>query len=346
MLSRDVTVSLIVTVYNAEKYLVRCIESIQQQTNSNWELIIIDDGSKDSSSEICSKYEKNDSRIRYFYQENQGVSVARNNGIDQANGEIVSFVDADDIVTENMVQLILDNWDDKMDILLFDYYRVEKGKREIKKSVLKDGVCTSDDLILNTCFVFDDEASQNQNNATPWAKAFRKNLLVDNNIYFDRDIFLCEDRVFNLRCYAKAYKVRHVSIPIYEYRINELSVTAKTNCGEESYVKRIVNNFKKYEGEVIPILFEREKYNKLYNVAIYNEYMYILKLILWASEAVDSSIKQQFWNYCDEIANDLGKIRGVKDVKAKDALILWLCCHHMYKVVEKIVGLMKKMSKG
>ena len=91
-------ISVIVPVYNTEKYLHRCIDSVLAQTFTDWELLLIDDGSKDTSGSICDKYAAKDKRIRVFHKENGGVSSARNLGRDYAQGEWVTFVDSDDYI--------------------------------------------------------------------------------------------------------------------------------------------------------------------------------------------------------------------------------------------------------
>ena len=97
-------ISIIIPVYNAEKYLAQCIESIIKQTYSNLEIIIINDGSTDRSLEICNFYKENDQRIVVFNQNNSGVSVARNKGLDISNGEFIMFVDADDWLNADFVE--------------------------------------------------------------------------------------------------------------------------------------------------------------------------------------------------------------------------------------------------
>ena len=101
-------ISVIVPVYNVEKYLHRCIDSILAQTFTDFELLLINDGSKDRSGEICDEYAANDSRIRVFHKENAGVSKARNQGLDNAKGEWVTFIDSDDWVREDFLQKRLD----------------------------------------------------------------------------------------------------------------------------------------------------------------------------------------------------------------------------------------------
>ena len=99
-------ISVIVPVYNTEKYLRRCIDSVLAQTYQDFELLLIDDGSKDSSGAICDEYAAKDARVRVFHKENGGVSSARNLGLDNARGEWVTFVDSDDYIEKKLSQVL------------------------------------------------------------------------------------------------------------------------------------------------------------------------------------------------------------------------------------------------
>lgn len=100
-------ISVIVPVYNVEKYLKQCIDSIINQTYKNLEIILVNDGSKDNSGIICDEYSKKDSRIKVIHQENKGASVARNRGIKESKGEYISFIDSDDFITNDMLDILL-----------------------------------------------------------------------------------------------------------------------------------------------------------------------------------------------------------------------------------------------
>lgn len=102
-------ISVIVPVYNVEKYINRCIDSILSQTYKNLEVILVDDGSKDNSGAICEKYKRIDSRIKVIHKENGGLSSARNAGLDCCTGDYIGFIDSDDWIDENMYQILLDN---------------------------------------------------------------------------------------------------------------------------------------------------------------------------------------------------------------------------------------------
>ena len=128
-------ISVIVPVYNAEKYLQRCIDSILNQTFPNFELLLIDDGSKDQSGEICDEYAKKDSRVKVFHKENGGVSSARNVGIDNAVGEYICFCDSDDWVEKTWLLSFFERMcDNDMLITSFNIYENEK-KVEFKSFV-------------------------------------------------------------------------------------------------------------------------------------------------------------------------------------------------------------------
>ncbi len=104
----NINVSVIIPIYNAEKYLDECLSSVAGQTYSNFECVMIDDGSKDSSAEIAKSYAARDGRFKYFYQDNAGVSAARNYGIDVCKGEYIVFVDSDDVISPHSVKWLTD----------------------------------------------------------------------------------------------------------------------------------------------------------------------------------------------------------------------------------------------
>lgn len=124
--------SIIVPVYNVEKYLAKCIESILNQTNQDFELLLVNDGTKDNSQKIIDEYvAKYPDMIKAIKQENAGQAVARNVGIENASGEFLAFLDSDDYLEENSYQLALNKAEcDDLDIVCFDYYEVINGKKK------------------------------------------------------------------------------------------------------------------------------------------------------------------------------------------------------------------------
>ena len=125
-------ISIIVPVYKVEKYLCRCLDSIVAQTFTDWECILIDDGSPDNSGKICDEYAEKDGRFRVIHQENAGVSAARNAGLDAARGEWIGFVDSDDWVESNMYEYLYNNaLETKSDVVICGF--VGQHKKRIKK---------------------------------------------------------------------------------------------------------------------------------------------------------------------------------------------------------------------
>ena len=151
ILNYDIQISVIIPVYNAESTLKRCLDSILTQTFTNFECLLIDDGSKDRSGEICDEYASNDSRISVFHQENSGPSAARNFGLTQAKGQYIVFQDSDDYLlnSDSYLKLITHAVQNKLDILRFDYSVVDKnGNILSQKPLIKSFIFLAKSLAL------------------------------------------------------------------------------------------------------------------------------------------------------------------------------------------------------
>lgn len=130
-------ISVIVPIYNVEKYLPTCLNSIINQTYKNLEILLINDGSSDNSGEICENYAKMDNRIHVFHKRNEGVSSARNLGIDLSVGDFISFVDPDDFLDLNLYEIVISNMEKyNADIICFNCYDVINEKLLVKKNVI------------------------------------------------------------------------------------------------------------------------------------------------------------------------------------------------------------------
>lgn len=171
--------SVVVPVYNVEKYLHRCVDSILAQSYGDFELLLIDDGSKDQSGAICDEYALKDNRIRVFHQENAGVSAARNKGIDEARGEYVIFVDSDDYLLVDRLQHVWDNSKDNPDIISVD-----------KKAVLCFG-----SRILELDKEIYLRASKME---VVWNAAYKSSILLEGHVRFLDSIVHGEDSLFFL----------------------------------------------------------------------------------------------------------------------------------------------------
>lgn len=238
--------SVIVPVFNVEQYLSECIDSILAQTMCDFELILIDDGSPDRCGEICEKYAQLDSRIIVIHQKNQGVSAARNAGLEIAKGEYIGFVDPDDLINKNFFHKLIsvaDLYD--CDIACCDYLVFERSETiiddtgTIDKKVIefdRDGIIT--DLF----------SRPSKMKASVCNKIFRKSFVCDNA--FEITLKYYEDMLFLLKCCSlcRKFTVCFILEELYYYRMNRHSATKKIN----PQILRITNEV--YKNYIFPYI--------------------------------------------------------------------------------------------
>lgn len=221
-------VSIIVPVFNAEKYLEECISSIICQTYQDFELILINDGSTDKSALICDKYANIDSRIRVIHKENGGVSSARNAGIISSKGKYLVFVDADDILSKDFLKegmsIITDN---SIDIFIsgirMNYYQENVVIKNEDLGVVRDTRYHINELLEQIDIDFPLMCI-----CGPWAKIYRKKIIDNNNIRFDESLSFGEDTRFNLNVYKHCSRAFFSEKKLYYYRrINGESLFSK-----------------------------------------------------------------------------------------------------------------------
>lgn len=215
MSGRKISISVIIPVYNVEKYLRCSLDSICTQTYTDWECILVDDGSIDASGLICDEYELKDSRIRVFHKENGGVSSARNLGLDNATGDWILFVDADDYIVptclETLVRTIENN---DVDVLQFSYFRVNEKGDVIEQGKTEERICrlSSNDYVKTRKMLF-----------TVWGNFFNRECVDD--VRFIENLKLGEDQVFIMQIVDNAQYVMRINEKLYGYRINPNSAT-------------------------------------------------------------------------------------------------------------------------
>jgi len=229
-------ISIIVPIYNAEKYLEKCLESIKSQTIENIEVILVDDGSKDESSKICLKYMELDKRFRLIMISNGGVSRARNIGLDSARGEYIIFIDSDDYISniycEKLLGLITKH--DDIDIALCGYYQVYNDKKIYKRSRLTDGIYKSKEILGK---IVDDGKMSGFLIGSVCAAIYKYSIIANNDIRFRENISANEDGIFNLLYCLKSKSIlADQSFPLYYYRIHGQSSSHKIQ-----YINKIYN---------------------------------------------------------------------------------------------------------
>lgn len=225
-------VSIIIPVYKVEKYLSDCLDSIIAQTFKNWECILVDDGSPDSSGIICDEYVKKDSRFKVIHKLNEGVSKARNDGLKMARGKWISFVDSDDYIDNVTYESVLEIVDENNADMVQWGIVLEKEGIILKKIPCKNGFIEESDLIRyfepSTCH-----------------KLFLRKIIIENSIQFPNGLTLSEDRYFSFLYYLYAHRIIGIEDCYYHYRIHSESSTHKMsekNIYDELEVIRMMEN--------------------------------------------------------------------------------------------------------
>lgn len=220
-------VSIIVPVYNVEKYLGKCIKSLLQQTYSNIQIILINDGSTDSSGIICNKYSDFDKRIFVLHKQNEGVSVARNAGIDISIGEYLLFVDGDDWLEDNAVaELIEIQKNDNSDVIMFGFFQEDFNGNNQKSISFQKNHLKNKDQIMKAL----PDLIKNESINPLWNKLYKSNIIKDNDIKLDNLISIGEDALFNYKVFSKINCLTIIDKCFYHYiKDNSESLTQKYN---------------------------------------------------------------------------------------------------------------------
>lgn len=225
-----VKISFIVAVYNVEKYLDRCIQSIQTQLYHDIEIILVNDGSTDRSFEICNSYAQKDNRIKVLNQDNQGPASARNKALHVATGEWIGFVDGDDFVDQRICTNVMKYFDREYDFITFSYADYERGTiRKVDHAKDKIEFEKNDFGILQRATLNDiGKYKYNLRMVNPvglWNKFYRRQFIEEYKIAFDPDILKLEDIAFNLMVYEYASRALYIPDVGYYYCYNPDSVT-------------------------------------------------------------------------------------------------------------------------
>ena len=217
-------ISVIIPVYNVEKYLRRCLDSVIVQTYRNLEIICVDDGSVDESGKICDQYAVRDARIKVIHQENQGLSAARNRGLDAADGEYIAFVDIDDYILEDMYKKMLDKLlNYNVDLCVCQWqYEFSDGRQVVKKKNIDPTIYGRKTSLEFARFLYRGNY-ENGVVVAAWNKLYRRALL--DTIHFEGRIH--EDDAFNGRIMAKNISVYVMEEQFYVYAQNGDSLTNK-----------------------------------------------------------------------------------------------------------------------
>ena len=212
----SVDISVIIPIYQAEKYLRRCLESLISQTFTDFEMVLIDDGSNDGSGIICEEYKKRDSRIRVIHKKNEGVSKSRQIGLDVSEGRYIIYVDPDDWVEENYLEALYEEAiGTNADMTICDFY-AEYTSQTI--------YCSQKPTKLNARTVMEEFFPKH--NGCTWNKLLKRELFERFNICFPQNICFCEDLYVNCSLLKNEIKISYVPLALYHYDqiVNENSL--------------------------------------------------------------------------------------------------------------------------
>ena len=249
-------VSIIVPIYNAEQYLRRCVDSILNQEYTDFELLLVNDGSTDASGDICEEYGDRDPRVIVIQKENTGVSDSRNRALDRARGKYLQFLDSDDWITPDATRLFVRAAEEYgCDMVISDFYRVVGERLSTKGDIEEEGVLTREEFAAHMM-----ENPADFYYGVLWNKLYRRDIVEEHNLRMDTDINWCEDFMFNLEYirYAKVFYALHA--PIYYY-VKRKGSLASQGISISKTVKMKLNVFEYYNNFYKHVL-EEEDYEK------------------------------------------------------------------------------------
>lgn len=249
-------VSIIVPIYNAEQYLRRCVDSILNQEYTDYELLLVNDGSTDASGDICEEYGDRDPRVIVIQKENTGVSDSRNRALDRARGKYLQFLDSDDWITPDATRLFVRAAEEYgCDMVISDFYRVVGERLSPKGDIEEEGVLTREEFAAHMM-----ENPADFYYGVLWNKLYRRDIVEEHKLRMDTDISWCEDFMFNLEYirYAKVFYALHA--PIYYY-VKRKGSLASQGINISKTVKMKLNVFEYYNNFYKHVL-EEEDYEK------------------------------------------------------------------------------------
>lgn len=262
-------VSVIVPVYNTDaKYLWECAQSILQQDYRDIELLLINDGSTDKDTiDICEKISESDNRVCYLVQENNGVSVARNNGLNHAAGEFVLFVDGDDFISEGIVGKLMSAVKEDMDILFYGYC-TSYTNREMRRVIDKADPKLFTAATLQLAILNGNPRLGPLEVGAPWGKLIRRSVIEDNNIRYTKGLKKGQDTVFTLGLLEHCRNMAYLAEAGYHYRISSASISHRFNENIVEIMERTLVAYKEF--------IERNNKGSEFGTALLNKHYQVM----------------------------------------------------------------------
>ena len=315
-------ISVIIPVYNVEDYLKKCINSILAQNFEDYEILLIDDGSTDNSGEICDEYANKNQQIKVIHQKNKGLGGARNTGIKAATGKYLLFVDSDDFIKSDMLNILFKTAEDtNADVVLFGADFVdEQGKTlSVRMPLCNEKIITkqANQFLLyckDTCV---------------WDKLFRRSLFIENDIYFPERIWY-EDLCATAKIALYAKKTVCVQRSFYSYLQRSGSIMHVKNTDRNIDMLTAVS-------EVLNFYRQRNRFQENRDALCFLAVMHIMVLctLRVASEDIRHPLLKKFYDFTEENFRDFKTNKFVKDnLSKRHKLIFWFSKHKFYRALK------------
>jgi glycosyltransferase involved in cell wall biosynthesis len=331
-----IEVSIIIPIYNSEKYLRKCLDSIINQTFQKIEIILVNDGSKDNSLNIMNEYKAKDRRIKVINQENQGQGEARNNGIKIACGNYITFVDSDDWIAENHIEnlykILINN---NADISVCNMAMImEENLKNIKSKMFTFEEMTGKDAIKELLL-------DKQLKSYPWGKLYKKAIFIENNIFFPKKMFY-EDLAIILQAFFFSNKVVFSNNYSYFYLQNSDSSTRKPN------INNLWDRLKALE-MIKTFFIEKNVFDKYKcdykHLCLFHLYLLVHQISNWNLNVKFNEVIQPVLILMDEEILSAKIINATQlDNKIKKDLILLSKNQYLYKYYWLIRKLMRNIK--
>ena len=318
-------ISVVIPIYNVEKYLRRCIDSVIKQTYENLEIILVDDGSQDNCAEICDEYAINDSRIKVIHKLNGGLSDARNSGIDIASGKYITFIDSDDYVTKDYIEVLYNALKaDMTDLAISSHKVIYENGTVIEKATGEKSILSSKEVLER--ILYDDGID-----LSAWAKLYKIELWNDVRYPKGR---LFEDSATTYKLIDKCDKVTIISKATYNYMIRNSSITNVKFSNKKLDLIKSTQEMCTYVKKRYPDL------EKATNRRLMYAYLSTLTQLIKSNEKNDE-IEEYLYYYIEENSK---KVLIDKKVPTRDKLALISTKFGLkfykiiWKIYEKITG--------
>lgn len=293
-------VTIIIPIYNAERYIDRCIKSILHQSFNKWELLLVDDGSTDKSNEICEKYAIQDNRIKVLHKENGGVSSARNYGICHSRGKWLTFIDIDDYVQDNFLEILIKEATGADLVVSGAHYINDKISFLPPNQLIE----------ISSDLPFLDEQLCSIYLMTCWAKLFKRVFIINENLSFNSSLRIGEDTDFVLRYLKYTKTIKFVHIPGYCY-----------NDEEKYKLFKYALNAYDFNTHLSLILDSLNQLEKKYNYS-FNKFDYLLNDYYSRLFFIHlTTIRNYYLFYKEHRSYINGKVKYMPDSFKKSALI-------------------------